>query len=158
MKAHRAVSGALVGITLALAWACGNSQQTAARSPQPAATPTQGSGQPGDVAEKIGDKAKEVGDKVAEGAKDAGAKLQEGAKELGAEAAVQKQVLDVKAALMADKAIDASRIDVDGDAATKTLTLKGTVPSGAHKTAAEKLARDKAEGYKIRNQLTVAAK
>ena len=152
MKAQRAFPFAVAMIALA----CSNTpQRTADSSPQPRATPTTGSGQAGDVAEKIGDKAKELGDKVADAAKDAGAKIQEGAKEVGAEVGVQKQVLDVKAALMADKAIDASRIDVDGDAATKTVTLKGTVPSAGQKAAAEKLAREKAEGYKIRNLLTV---
>jgi hypothetical protein len=158
MKAHQALSAALVVMALAFAAACGSQQQTAARSPQPTATPTVVSGQPGDVAEKIGDKAKEVGDKIAEGAKDASEKIKEEAKDVCAEVGVQKQVLDVKAALMADKTIDASKIDVDGDAATKTVTLKGTVPSEAQKAAAEKLARGKAEGYKVRNQLTAAKK
>jgi osmotically-inducible protein OsmY len=45
---------------------------------------------------------------------------------------------------------------VDTDANTKTVTLKGTVPTAAQRTAAERLARDKAEGYRIRNLLTVA--
>jgi hyperosmotically inducible protein len=67
-----------------------------------------------------------------------------------------KQTLDVKTALMADTTIDASHIDVDTDDATKTVTLKGTVPSAAQKASAEKVARAKAEGYKIRNLLTVA--
>jgi osmotically-inducible protein OsmY len=56
---------------------------------------------------------------------------------------------------MADKGIDASHIDVDTDAGTRTVSLKGTVPTAAQKAAAEKVARDKAEGYSVRNLLTV---
>ena len=39
---------------------------------------------------------------------------------------------------MAAKGIDASHIDVSTDADTKTVTLKGTVPTAAQKTAAER--------------------
>jgi osmotically-inducible protein OsmY len=67
----------------------------------------------------------------------------------------EKQAIDVRAALMADKTIDASKIDVDADGATKTVTLKGSVPTAAQKSAAEKLAREKADGYTVRNRLTV---
>jgi osmotically-inducible protein OsmY len=164
MKLHWTATGALIATTLAFASGCGNTsqQQTTARSsPTPSATsgPTSEIGRTaGEAADKVAAKAKEAGDKIAEGARDAGAKIKEGAKEAGAELGVQKQVLDVKAALMADKTIDASKIDVDGDAATKSVTLKGTVPSAAQKSAAEKLAREKAEGYTVRNRLTVAAK
>jgi hypothetical protein len=35
--------------------------------------------------------------------------------------------------------------------------LKGTVPTAQQKTTAEEIAKDKAEGYSIVNQLTVAA-
>ena len=66
--------------------------------------------------------------------------------------------MDVKAHLMADRSIDASHIDVDTDAATRTVTLKGTVPTAAQKVAAERVAREKAVGYKVVNRLTVAEK
>jgi osmotically-inducible protein OsmY len=68
-----------------------------------------------------------------------------------------KQTFDVKAALTADTSIDASHIDVDTNADTKTVTLRGTVPTAAQKDAAERIAKDKAEGYTVVNQLTVAA-
>jgi len=64
--------------------------------------------------------------------------------------------VDVKSALIADGRVDASGINVDTSAQTKTVVLKGTVPSADQKTTAEAIARDKAEGYKIVNQLTVA--
>ena len=66
------------------------------------------------------------------------------------------QTVDVKSALIADGRVDASNINVDTSASTKTVVLKGTVPTEQQKTTAEAIARDKAEGYTITNQLTVA--
>ena len=51
--------------------------------------------------------------------------------------------------------VDASNIDVDTNGETKTVVLKGTVATAAQKAAAEKIARDKAEGYSIVNRLEV---
>ena len=59
---------------------------------------------------------------------------------------------------MVDARIEASQIEVDTNGDTKTVTLKGTVPTAAQRAAAEKLAREKAEGYTVRNLLTVAKK
>ncbi len=95
----------------------------------------------------VGNAAERAGDAVAGAAKDAGAAIHAG-----------KQTLDVKTALMADTAIDASRIDVDTDEKTKTVTLKGSVPNAAQKASAERIAKAKAEGYKVRNMLVVAKK
>jgi osmotically-inducible protein OsmY len=64
--------------------------------------------------------------------------------------------VDVKSALIADGRVDASNINVDTSASTKTVVLKGTVPNAQQKVTAETIAKDKAEGYKIVNQLTVA--
>ena len=72
--------------------------------------------------------------------------------------AAAKQTADVKAALMADPSIDASKIDVDTNADTKTVTLSGSVPTAAAKTTAESIAKSKAEGYSVVNNLQVAAK
>ena len=65
--------------------------------------------------------------------------------------------VDVKSALIADGRVDASNINVDTSASTKTVVLKGTVPTAQQRTAAEAIARDNADGYTINNQLTVAA-
>ena len=92
----------------------------------------------------LGNAAEKAGDKLAGAAKDAGAAMEAG-----------KQTLDVKTALMADSSIDASRIDVDTDQGTRTVTLKGSVPNAAQKASAERIARSKAEGYKVRNLLVV---
>ena len=64
--------------------------------------------------------------------------------------------VDVKSALIADGRVDASNINVDTSSSTKTVVLKGSVPTAQQKTTAEAIARDKAEGYTINNQLTVA--
>jgi len=151
MKGHGALLGTLAVTALALAPACRNTEGVKEEAQQVKKEAQ-------DAAHKIGEKAKEVGDKVAEGAKDVGEKIKEGAKEVGSEVGAKKQTVDVKAALMVDKSIDASHIDVDTDADTKTVTLKGTVPTAAQKAAAEKVAREKAEGYKVRNLLTVVKK
>ena len=45
---------------------------------------------------------------------------------------------------------------VDTVTNTKTVVLKGTVPTAQQKTIAEQIARDKAKGYTVQNQLTVA--
>jgi osmotically-inducible protein OsmY len=66
------------------------------------------------------------------------------------------QTVDVKSALIADGRVDASNINVDTSANTKTVVLKGTVPTAQQRATAEAIARDKAEGYTITNQLTVA--
>jgi osmotically-inducible protein OsmY len=138
------------------------------------------------AAEQAGEKLKELGDKAVEGAKDLGEKasdkVAEGAHkaedktehgsekaEHGAEKAGEKasevgdtvsaaaQTTMVKAALMADKGVDASGIDVDTEAATKTVMLKGTVPTAAQKTTAERIAKAKvSKGYSVHNMLTVA--
>lgn len=103
----------------------------------------------------IGQEAKQVGGAVADGAKDIAAAVKEGAKTVAADVGAGKQTADIKAALIAAKGIDASHIDVSTDADTRTVTLKGTVPNAAQKTVAERVARDKAQGYRIRNLLTV---
>jgi osmotically-inducible protein OsmY len=70
--------------------------------------------------------------------------------------AAATNTVDVKSALIADGRVDASNINVDTNSTTKTVVLKGTVPTEQQKATAESIARDKAEGYAITNQLTVA--
>jgi osmotically-inducible protein OsmY len=65
------------------------------------------------------------------------------------------QTADVKAALMADKTVDAGDINVDTNGDTRVLTLKGHVPTAAQKTRAGEIAAEKAPGYKIENRLEV---
>lgn len=84
-------------------------------------------------------------------------KTASGASAVAEKTAAGAQTLDVKSALVADKRVDASRIDVDTYADTKTVVLRGSVPNADQKMAAETIARDHAKGYTINNQLTVTA-
>lgn len=68
------------------------------------------------------------------------------------------KTVDVKTALMNDKSVDASGINVDTMADTKTVVLRGTVPTAAMKAEAETIAKREAPGYTVKNELTVAAK
>ena len=68
------------------------------------------------------------------------------------------ETVDVKAALIADGRVDASNINVDTNATTKTVVLKGTVPTADQKAMAETIAKEQAKGYTISNTLTVAPK
>ena len=106
-------------------------------------------------AHNVGDAMKDAGHEVGKAANKAGDAIAGGAKDVGNAVAGGSQTLDIKTALMADKAVDASHIDVVTDGATKTVTLKGRVPSAAQKAAAERIARAHANGYKVRNTLTV---
>ena len=65
------------------------------------------------------------------------------------------ETLDVKAAILADKTIDAGAIDVDTDGTKKTVVIRGSVPTQAQKDRAEQIARENAKGYTITNQLAV---
>jgi osmotically-inducible protein OsmY len=124
----------------------------------------------GDAAERAGDSAadaaKDTGDAIKDAAKDVGQFAKDSAKSAGdvakdsassaasaADAAVQ--TVDVKTALIADKRVDASGIDVDTNHRTKTVVLKGHVPSASQKTIAGQIASDHAKGYNVRNELTI---
>ena len=66
-----------------------------------------------------------------------------------------QQTMQIKTALLADKSVDASSIDVDTNGMTKTVTLKGRVPNAAQKASAERIAKSKAPDYTVVNNLTV---
>jgi osmotically-inducible protein OsmY len=167
MKAYRALLGTLAVTALALAPACRNtaqgvkedSRQNTEKAQQEAKEIARKlNAEAKETGAKIGEAAKEVGGKVAEGAKEVGEKVKAGAKEVATEVGAAKQTVDVKAHLVAARNIDTSHIEVDTDAEAKTVTLRGTVPTAGQKAAAEKVAREKAEGYRVRNLLTVAKK
>ncbi len=65
------------------------------------------------------------------------------------------QTADVKTALIADKTVDASHINVDTHISSKTVVLKGHVPTDAQKERAEEIAAQKASSFRINNQLEV---
>ncbi len=110
-----------------------------------------------EVKEKVKPAAKDAKREAKPVAKDVGEKVKEGAHKTGEALDATKQHLDVKAALLADKTVDASHIDIDVDKDAKILYLRGTVPTAAQKATAERIARDKADGFVVRNELTVMA-
>lgn len=106
-----------------------------------------------------------AGNAATEAAKDAGAAVSGAARATGdaimeggkaADAAVE--TMDVKMAITADTRVDASNINVDTDHVTRTVTLRGRVPSAAQKAWAEEIAKAKATGYTVNNALVVAAR
>ncbi|HYU78238.1 MAG TPA: BON domain-containing protein [Vicinamibacterales bacterium] len=72
-----------------------------------------------------------------------------------AKAKAGMETVDVKTAIIADKTIDAGAIDVDTYADTKTVVLRGSVPTAEQKAKAEQIAREHAPTYKIDNKLAV---
>jgi hyperosmotically inducible periplasmic protein len=65
------------------------------------------------------------------------------------------QTVDVKSALIADKSIDSGAIDVDTYQDTRTVVLRGSVPTAEQKARAEAIARQHAKDYTIDNRLAV---
>lgn len=99
--------------------------------------------------------AKEI--QVPEKAEKAAEAVNEAVHEAGRELRVHALALDIQGALIVDKSVQASHIKVDADDETQTVTLRGSVPNAAQRAAAEAIARRKAKGYRIKNQLMVAA-
>jgi len=152
-------SAALLGCTGTAKATQGGSDNSQYASPSPRS---------GDAVDKARADAEKAGEKIKEGAEKTGEVVKEtaqdvkreakpAAKEVGEAVDATKQHLDVKAALLADKSVDASHIDIDVNKDAKVLYLRGTVPSAAQKAAAERIARDKADGFVVRNELTVMA-
>jgi osmotically-inducible protein OsmY len=108
------------------------------------------------------EQAREAGQQVAEATRAAVKTVESAAQDVVASdvadaTGAAAQTAKVKAALLADSSVTASGIDVDTDAASKTIVLKGRVPSMAQKTAAGRIAAEKASpGYSVRNELTVS--
>ena len=99
--------------------------------------------------------AEELGDDAANAAREVGNMAAEAGEELAERASAITENIDVKAALMAEPAVDATRIDVDVNAATRTVTLKGYVPTAGEREKAEAVAKAEAEGYKVVNNIAV---
>ena len=78
--------------------------------------------------------------------------------DVGDRTAAATETADVKMAISMDKTVDASDINVDTDAATKTVTLKGTVASAEQRARAEAIAVREATGFRVVNDLVVKRK
>jgi osmotically-inducible protein OsmY len=101
------------------------------------------------------DAAGEIANDAAQAARAVGSMAADAGEELAEKAGAAAENVNVKAALMADPSVDASRIDVDVNAWTNTVTLKGYVPTEGERTRAEAIARDQAEGYEVVNSIAV---
>jgi osmotically-inducible protein OsmY len=94
--------------------------------------------------------------KAADNASIAAGKAAEATADATRAAGAAMETMNVKAALIADSRVQARGIDVDTDHVTKTVVLKGHVPTAEQKTIAEQIASDKAVGYHVKNELTVS--
>jgi hypothetical protein len=88
-------------------------------------------------------------------AKTVGAIAADASEQVAARASAVKENVDVKGALMADASVDASRINVDVSAWTRTIRLNGSVSSVNERGKAEAIARARAEGYTVVNNIAV---
>jgi osmotically-inducible protein OsmY len=95
--------------------------------------------------------AERAGDRVATETKDA-------TRSVGATLDAAAQTMQIKTALIDADNLDAGAIDVDTNANTKTVTLKGHVSTAAQKAAAERIAKEKAPEYRVVNMLEVRGK
>jgi hypothetical protein len=108
-------------------------------------------------AEKAKVEADKAEDKAAPAAREAASDTKEAAREAGSAIKAGVETIDVKTALMADRTVDASHINVDTFHETKTVVLKGSVKSATQRDEAARIAAAEAPGYRIDNQLTVVA-
>jgi osmotically-inducible protein OsmY len=106
-------------------------------------------------AERNADKAAEAAAESKDAAKDASAATKEAAKDAGGAVAAAIETIDVKSALMADRTVDASHINVDTFHETKSVVLKGSVKTATQRDEAARIAAAEAPGYRIDNQLTI---
>ena len=99
--------------------------------------------------------AENAAEKAKPAASEAAAETKEAARDAGGAVAAAVETIDVKSALMADRTVDASHINVDTFHETKTVVLKGSVKTATQRDEAARIAAAEAPGYRIDNQLTV---
>jgi len=107
------------------------------------------------AADKAEDKAQAAGEKAAAEGREAAAETKEAAREAGGAVKAAIETIDVKSALMADRTVVASHINVDTFHETKSVVLKGSVKTATQRDEAARIAAAEAPGYRIDNQLTV---
>ena len=107
------------------------------------------------AADKAEDKADAAADKAEPAAREAAAETKEAARDASGAIKAAVETIDVKSALMADRTVDASHINVDTFHETKTVVLKGSVKTATQRDEAARIAAAEAPGYRIDNQLTV---
>lgn len=108
-------------------------------------------------ADKAATAADKAEDRAEPAAREAAAATAEAARDASGAIKAAVETIDVKSALMADRTVDASHINVDTFHETKTVVLKGSVKSATQRDEAARIAAAEAPGYRIDNQLTVVA-
>lgn len=100
-------------------------------------------------------KADRAADKAAAESREASADVKEKAHDAAGAVKGAVETIDVKTALMADRTVDASHINVDTYHETKTVVLRGSVKTATQRDEAARIAAAEAPGYRIDNQLTI---
>ena len=106
-------------------------------------------------ADKAATAADKAEDKAATEGREAAAETKEAARDATGAVKAAVETIDVKSALMADRTVDASHINVDTLHETKTVLLKGSVKTATQRDEAARIAAAEAPGYRIDNQLLV---
>ena len=101
-----------------------------------------------DEARDAGNAMERAGDRVGQETKDA-------TRSVGATLDAAAQTMQIKTALIDADNLDANDIDVDTNGSTKTVTLRGHVPTASQKSAAERIAKEKAPDYRVVNDIVV---
>jgi osmotically-inducible protein OsmY len=102
-----------------------------------------------------GEKDRSARREAEEAAGKVGAFAREAGSEIASEARGATVHLDVKQALFREKALDSSNINVDVDDETRTVVLKGSVPTAPQRALAERVAQAHRRGFAVRNELRV---
>lgn len=152
-RAHTSINAFILSCVAAFGIATTSACENTARGVKQDAQ--QAEEQTRDERSEVQQKARELGRDAARAANRAGEAASQAGEELAERAGAAWQTIDVKGALMADASVDATRIDVETDYKTKTVTLKGYVPTETEKNMAEVIAKARAEGYTVVNNLIV---
>jgi osmotically-inducible protein OsmY len=143
------------GVLVAACVAAGCSEATEQQAREAGQQAAEAARAAGKTVESVAQDAVNNAERVSD-ARNAVADARQAANEVADATSAAAQTAKVKAALVADSSVKAAGINVDTDAATKTVILKGYVPSEAEKTAASRIATEKASpGYSVRNELAV---
>lgn len=112
-----------------------------------------------DAARDASREARQAGREVQDALREAGREMRSEGREAAGDLHDAKQLLDVRAALAVSNEIgSAGDITVRTDEAGRVLYLEGSVRTPAEKAAAERIAREKADGLRVSNRLKVTSR
>jgi len=97
-----------------------------------------------------------LADDAADAARDAGDAVADATRGVTDRTAAAIETMDVKAALIADDTVDAEHINVDTNHESRTVVLRGSVPTAAQRERAGRIAQEQAPDYTVDNQLVPA--